>query len=140
MEIADLPLEIICEIAKSLDVNDIRRMETALNICMPDYIIMPGYKKIFDLSVNELNKMDYGFQNFPDEESSCHDYLDHSISYAYIRDSRHHKLQTTRFSRDFLYTRPYRPIETVEGIKRCVEVEFDLVSTQPQRIFIIIKS
>lgn len=59
MNIVNLPLEIICEVAIYLTIDDIKSLENTLKYTFPNYIFVPKYKEIFNKSINEISKIMY---------------------------------------------------------------------------------
>lgn len=80
--VSELPLEIVCEIVKFLDIDDINKFENALKITLPNYIFIPGYRKIFKQSIDKIIRIGYT------------EYAPNKISYRYfgcqdINNKRH---------------------------------------------------
>lgn len=59
MELTDLPVEIICEIANYLEILDITSFENILGYKLPHYVFIPKYKEIFDKSIGEINRINH---------------------------------------------------------------------------------
>lgn len=59
MELTKFPLEIICEIATKLSLDDLKRFENALDIEVPDYVFNDKYKEKFSQSIDKIKQIQY---------------------------------------------------------------------------------
>jgi hypothetical protein len=130
MELTDLPVEIIYEIADHLDVDTTRNFEIALDIKFPDYLVNVKYKKIFDKSIDKISKIIYYITSVFPFATSHRRSEGYEVIYTHRCDcTGRYSLSINREGEQYAW--PYttdKPRETnsIAGVQRYVDIISDI--------------